>query len=132
MVKEILVRIHQEHFVGLTHLDHLSHLGTSCLSNSKQMVLKQPKDLRVFMTYVGIMYLIFIILQKLFSIIDITAADLTCGSEIFVESKGTFQSPYFPNYPSNIECTWILTAPQIFTLVVGFTTFQVNINCMHS
>ena len=56
------------------------------------------------------------------------AANLTCGGEIFVESKGSIQSPYFPNYPSNIECIWILTAPEIFTLVVGFTTFQVNMH----
>ena len=55
------------------------------------------------------------------------AANLTCGGEIFVESKGSIQSPNFPHYPSNIECIWILTAPEIFTLVVGFTTFQVNI-----
>ena len=65
---------------------------------------------------------------------NMIAANFTCGGEISVESKGTIQSPNFPNYtyPSNIECIWILTAPQIFTLVVGFTTFQVNINCMHS
>ena len=60
---------------------------------------------------------------------NMIAANFTCGGEISVESKGSIQSPSqgpYYGYPSNIECIWILTAPDIFTLVLGFTTFQVK------
>ena len=54
------------------------------------------------------------------------SVDGKCGGEIFVQSGGHIQSPHHPHYPLKNECVWILTAPEPFTLIAGFKTFQVK------
>ena len=54
------------------------------------------------------------------------SVDGKCGGEIFVQSGGHIQSPDHPHYPLKNECIWILTAPEPFTLITGFKTFQVK------
>ena len=52
-----------------------------------------------------------------------------CGGKLDVDAvEREFYSPGFPigKYHANANCTWILTAPEPFTIIMKFEEFQVG------
>ena len=51
-----------------------------------------------------------------------------CGGDIIAES-GQLQSPNYPNiYPDDQDCTWTITVPIGFSVLLNFETFDVRYN----
>ena len=45
--------------------------------------------------------------------------------------SGQLQSPNYPNnYPNNMDCHWIITAPFGFAIALDFQTFEVKYDCI--
>ena len=54
-----------------------------------------------------------------------------CGGEINAES-GQLQSPNYPNiHPNDQDCTWTITVPIGFSVVLTFETFDVRCNFIY-
>ena len=62
-------------------------------------------------------------LLKKYSMILLNVANFTCGGDIFVESKRSIDTPYFPN----LECVWILSVPKGQLIHLRFDSFKVPI-----
>lgn len=49
---------------------------------------------------------------------------VTCGGHLTLSnevSSGLFMSPGFPgNYPHNVDCTWVITAPALHRIQIDF------------
>ena len=49
-----------------------------------------------------------------------------CGAT-FTDENGSFQTPGYPNqYPTNIECEWVITVPVTHSLTLTFNKFDME------
>lgn len=54
------------------------------------------------------------------------ANNMKCGAT-FTDENGSFQTPGYPNqYPTNIECEWVITVPVTHSLTLTFNKFDME------